>query len=131
MVGQVDALCKIHGPRGYGDAVTYDVAQAKWASKNALIHLDPLGVTPDDTDVGRIWNEGLAFWGWLFYLSKFYEVIDTIIVLSKGRRATTLQTFHHFGAMFAMWAGIRYMSVPIWMFVLVNSFIHTLMVSRS
>ena len=131
VVHQVDALCKMQGPRGFGDAVSYDPAGLKWAVKNKAINLGVGGLAPDPTDVGRIWNEGLAFWGWLFYLSKFYEVVDTMIALLKGKRATTLQTFHHFGAMFAMWSGIRYMSAPIWMFVIINSFIHTLMVSWS
>lgn len=131
VAAQVDALCKMNGPRGYGDAVTYDASAAKWGTRNAVIHLDSTDSVPDPTDVGRIWNEGLAFWGWFFYLSKFYEVIDTIIILAKGKRATTLQTFHHFGAMFCMWSGMRYMSPPIWMFVIVNSFIHTIMVSHS
>jgi hypothetical protein len=83
---------------------------------------------PDPTDAGRLWNEGLAFWGWMFYISKFYEVLDTLIILAKGKRSATLQTYHHSGAMLCMWAGIRYMSPPIWMFVFVNSFIHGLMV---
>ena len=78
----------------------------------------------------RIWNEGLAFYGWLFYLSKFYEVVDTLIILAKGRKSSLLQTYHHAGAMLCMWAGIRYMSPPIWMFVLVNSGIHAIMVSN-
>lgn len=39
-----------------------------------------------------LWQEGLAFYGWLFYLSKFYEVIDTAIILAKGKKSSTLQT---------------------------------------
>lgn len=39
-----------------------------------------------------LWEEGLAFYGWLFYLSKFYEVVDTAIILAKGRKSSTLQT---------------------------------------
>jgi hypothetical protein len=76
-----------------------------------------------------MWNEGLAFYGWLFYLSKFYEVVDTLIILAKGKYSSTLQTYHHAGAMMCMWAGMHYMSVPIWIFVFFNSFIHALMVS--
>lgn len=121
-----DALCKLHGPRGLGDAAAYNTTLNIWESKNILIHLAPEG-TPDPTDVGRLWGEGLAFWGWLFYLSKFYEVLDTLIILARGKRSPTLQTFHHAGAMMCMWAGIRYMSPPIWMFVFINSFIHSLM----
>lgn len=125
--GIADALCKMHGPRGLGDAATYNTTINIWEAKNQLIKLGANG-NPDPTDVGRLWNEGLAFWGWLFYVSKFYEVIDTLIILAKGKRSATLQTYHHSGAMLCMWAGIRYMSPPIWMFVFVNSFIHAMMV---
>lgn len=131
VVGAVDGLCKMHGPRGYGEAVTYNSTTQSWSSKNHFVNLGPGGILPDDTDVGRFWNEGLAFWGWFFYLSKFYEVLDTVIILAKGKRSSTLQTYHHTGAMFCMWAGIRYMSTPIYLFVLINSFIHSLMVSSS
>lgn len=126
--GTVDGLCKMNGPRGFGDAITYNATFYTWSSKNYKIHLSDDLRTPDVTDVGRIWNEGLAFWGWIFYVSKYYEVIDNIILVLKGKRVTTLQTYHHAGALLCMWAGIRYMSPPIWMFVLVNSGIHTLMV---
>ncbi|KAF9434254.1 hypothetical protein BGZ76_008325 [Entomortierella beljakovae] len=79
-----------------------------------------------DTD-RSLWNNGLGYWGYIFYLSKFYEVIDTIIILMKGRRSSTLQTYHHAGAMITMWSGIRYQTTPIWIFVVFNSFIHTIM----
>lgn len=128
LAGVADALCKIHGPGGFGDAITYNTSTTAWQAKNSLVKLLPAG-TPDPTDVGRMWNEGLAFWGWWFYLSKFYEVLDTFVIVAKGKRSATLQTYHHAGAMLCMWAGIRYMSPPIWMFVWVNSGIHTLMVS--
>ncbi|KAH7389778.1 GNS1/SUR4 family-domain-containing protein [Pyrenochaeta sp. MPI-SDFR-AT-0127] len=126
VVGTVDALCKIHGPRGLGDAVTYHKNTNTWSSLNSNVAVGAAGL-PDTTDVGRMWNEGLAFWGWWFYLSKFYEVLDTAIILAKGKRSTTLQKYHHAGAMLSMWAGMRFMSPPIWMFVLVNSGIHAMM----
>jgi hypothetical protein len=128
VVGTVDALCKMHGPRGLGDAVAYNPHANAWESKNSMINLAASGL-PDSTDVGRIWNEGLAWWGWWFYLSKFYEVIDTAIIIIKGKRSTTLQTYHHAGAMLSMWSGMRYMSSPIWLFVIYNSGIHAMMVS--
>ncbi|OAD65736.1 hypothetical protein PHYBLDRAFT_160780 [Phycomyces blakesleeanus NRRL 1555(-)] len=74
-----------------------------------------------------LWNDSLAYWGYIFYLSKFYEVIDTIIILLKGRRSSLLQTYHHSGAMITMWAGIRYQAQPIWIFVVFNSFVHSVM----
>ena|ERR1700761_8401740 len=128
LAGAVDALCKIHGPRDLGDAVMYNSEGHAWMVTNRMIKLSSEH-SPDASDVGRLWNEGLAFWGWWFYLSKFYEVFDTLIILAKGKRSSTLQTYHHFGAMLSMWAGMRYMSPPIWMFCFLNSFIHALMVS--
>ena len=72
-------------------------------------------------------NKNLALFGWWFYISKFYEVVDTIIILLKGRPSSLLQSYHHAGAMMCMWSGIRYQSPPIWIFVVFNSFIHSLM----
>jgi hypothetical protein len=129
LAGVVDALCKIQGPRGLGSAASYNEQSTAWTMTNRAFHLAADGLGPERTDVGRMWNEGLAFYGWLFYLSKFYEVIDTAIILAKGKKSSFLQTYHHAGAMMCMWAGIRYMSPPIWMFTFVNSFIHALMVS--
>ncbi|WEW54620.1 hypothetical protein PRK78_000040 [Emydomyces testavorans] len=126
LVTLVDALCKINGPRGLGNAAVYDTQSDSWTIFNPEYKLGPANV-PDPTDVGRLWNKGLAFFGWIFYLSKFYEVLDTAIILAKGKKSSTLQTYHHAGAMMCMWAGIRYMASPIWMFTLVNSAIHALM----
>lgn len=122
LTNTVDALCKIHGSRGLGESVVFDHSTSQWSHVSSN-HSN----IPDLSSMGRIWNEGLSFYGWLFYISKFYEVLDTLIILAKGKRSGTLQTYHHAGAMFSMWAGIRYMSPPIWMFVFVNSGIHTIM----
>lgn len=71
--------------------------------------------------------KGLTFYSYLFYLSKFYEILDTIIILLKGRPSSLLQSYHHSGAILCMWSGTRYKSSPIWIFVVFNSFIHSLM----
>ena len=123
----VDAMCKIHGPRGLGAGVSFNSTTNIWTSTNVATDVTSEG-TPDPTDLGRFWNEGLAFYGWLFYLSKFYGVLDTVIWLAEGKTSSMLQAFYHAGAMLSLWAGIRYMSPPIWMFVILNSAIHILMV---
>ena len=131
IVGMVDSLCKMHGVEGLGNAIAYQPELSEWVSESpSKVLLGSMG-GPDATDLGRLWNEGLAFYGWFFYLSKFYEVLDTAIILAKGKRSSTLQTYHHAGAMMCMWAGIRFMSPPIWMFVFVNSGIHALMVDTT
>ncbi|KAI8813367.1 GNS1/SUR4 family-domain-containing protein [Cladochytrium replicatum] len=63
-------------------------------------------------------------WSWLFYLSKYYEIMDTVILLVKGKRASLLQSYHHAGAIISMCLGRE---TAIWIFVVFNSFIHTLM----
>ncbi len=130
LAGFVDSVCKLHGPGGLGNAVTFNEATGLWeAPATAGISLASDGL-PSQFDTGRMWNEGLAFYGWIFYLSKFYEVLDTFIILAKGKLSSTLQTYHHAGAMMCMWAGMRYMSAPIWVFAFVNSGIHAMMVSH-
>jgi hypothetical protein len=124
----VDSFCKMHGPTGLRNAQTYNPATSTWSSLSGT-DLTADGI-PSREQTGRLWNEGLAFYGWLFYISKFYEVLDTLIILAKGKFSSTLQTYHHAGAMMAMWAGMRYMSAPIWIFVFFNSAIHSLMVSH-
>ncbi|EWY98559.1 hypothetical protein FOYG_02985 [Fusarium oxysporum NRRL 32931] len=125
LAGTADSFCRLHGSSGLGNSVYYNETTSSFVSyaENAAI-VDGL---PSGTVGGRLWNEGLAYYGWIFYLSKFYEVLDTFIILAKGKLSSTLQTYHHAGAMLCMWAGMRYMSAPIWQFVLINSFIHSLM----
>ncbi|KAJ1933452.1 hypothetical protein GGF37_006723 [Kickxella alabastrina] len=64
---------------------------------------------------------------YLFYLSKYYELIDTFIILAKGRKATFLQTYHHAGAIATMWVGCYFGSPQLIFYVVENSIIHTLM----
>jgi hypothetical protein len=126
--GFLDSMCQISGSAGLGNAAFFDDETNSWRSYSPDVVLTDDGA-PSPFAPGRMWNEGLAFYGWLFYLSKFYEVLDTLIILAKGKYSSTLQTYHHAGAMMCMWAGMRYMAVPIWIFVFFNSFIHALMVS--
>jgi len=134
LAGTVDSVCKLNGAAGLGKAAFFSEDDQRWQSYGTPLTRTSAGALsfpahpPSRTETGRIWNEGLAFYGWLFYLSKFYEVLDTFIILAKGKLSSTLQTYHHAGAMMCMWAGMRYMSAPIWMFVFVNSGIHAMMV---
>ncbi|KLU88910.1 hypothetical protein MAPG_07891 [Magnaporthiopsis poae ATCC 64411] len=124
LAGTVDSFCRLQGPAGLGNAAFYDESINDW---NTYAPGVSVAGGPSRTVPGRIWNEGLAFYGWIFYLSKFYEVLDTFIILAKGKLSSTLQTYHHAGAMMCMWAGMRYMSAPIWMFAFYNSGIHAMM----
>ncbi|KAG6024526.1 hypothetical protein E4U41_001761 [Claviceps citrina] len=128
LAASADSLCRLHGPSGLGSSLYFNETSGQWDSADPTTLVASLaGGQPSNTQPGRLWNEGLSYYGWIFYLSKFYEVLDTFIILAKGKFSSTLQTYHHAGAMLCMWAGMRYMSPPVWVFTLVNSFIHALM----
>lgn len=69
----------------------------------------------------------LGVYAYIFYLSKYYEVVDSIILLIKGKRVSNLQSYHHAGAIICMWIAYRYQSQPVWVFCVFNSFVHTWM----
>ena len=50
---------------------------------------------------GTLWasngNGGFGSWAVIFYISKFYEFMDTWILLFKGKKASFLQVYHHTG----------------------------------
>lgn len=77
----------------------------------------------------QLWTvRGLGFWITHFYLSKFYEFLDTWIIILKGRKPMFLQTYHHAGVVLIMWTFAVTKNTGGGAVVLVlNSFIHTLM----
>ena len=70
---------------------------------------------------------GLASLVWLFYVSKYYEIIDSVILILKGKPVSNLQSYHHAGAILCMWAAYRYSAPAVFIFLLFNSLVHTLM----
>ena len=79
-------------------------------------------------DLDKTWsNSGVGMWIWIFYLSKYYELLDTFILLSKGKQSSFLQTFHHAGSIISMWLQAATRLSFGWVFVFFNSFIHTVM----
>ncbi|GAK65174.1 fatty acid elongase [Moesziomyces antarcticus] len=69
----------------------------------------------------------LGKYAYIFYLSKYYEVFDSVILLLKGKKVSNLQSYHHAGAIICMWIAYRYQSQPVWVFCVFNSFVHTWM----
>eukprot|EP00483_Globobulimina_turgida_P002358 UN02360 len=60
-------------------------------------------------------------------LSKYYEVIDTYIVILKGRRPINLQVYHHIGAMIGCTWFHFDKSVGSVIFIVPNAFVHSIM----
>ena len=85
------------------------------------------GVLCDPDDI--LWTKDhLGFWVTHFYISKYYEFIDTWIWQLKGITPIFLQTYHHAGIVILMYGFVVTRNSPGGTIVLVlNSFIHTLM----
>ena len=64
---------------------------------------------------------------YLFYISKYYEFVDTWIVYLKNRKPSFLQIYHHIGAVINMNNIYVYRVEAGWIFVTFNSFVHTIM----
>mmetsp|Transcript_13003 Transcript_13003/g.17886 ORF Transcript_13003/g.17886 Transcript_13003/m.17886 type:complete len:283 (-) Transcript_13003:77-925(-) len=76
---------------------------------------------------GEFWNSGMGAWSTIFYFSKYYEFIDTWILVLKGKEASFLQVYHHTGIALIMWAAVASQSAWLLFVVLLNSVIHTVM----
>lgn len=74
-------------------------------------------------------HSSYGMWAYLFYLSKYWEFIDTFIVMARGRRPIFLQEYHHFGAVISMWLVLTSRSSAGYLFIVQNSLIHTIMYS--
>jgi hypothetical protein len=68
--------------------------------------------------------DSLLFW---FYLSKYYEFIDTFILYAKKREPIFLQKFHHMGATFIWHLGYVYKLDALYFASLLNSGVHSIM----
>lgn len=65
----------------------------------------------------------------LFYLSKYYEYIDTLLLYLQGKNPIFLQKFHHIGAVICWHLAYFYKVDSIAFITIANSFIHTIMYS--
>ena len=64
---------------------------------------------------------------YLFYLSKYYEFVDTWILYLKNKKPSFLQIYHHIGAVINMRNIYICRIEGGWVFVTFNSFVHTIM----
>ena len=73
------------------------------------------------------WSDGFGSWAIVFYVSKYYEFVDTWILIFKGKEASFLQVYHHTGIAYIMWCAVLSQSSWLLFVVSLNSIIHTLM----
>lgn len=57
--------------------------------------------------VGRLY-----FWFFLFYISKMYELLDTVILILRRKRLSFLHVFHHSIVLLQYWMGTSGQAPP-------------------
>ena len=70
----------------------------------------------------------MGFWTYLYYLSKFWELVDTVVLVTRRKPVILLQLWHH-GVM--PFVTLSWFAAPwlegAWWCVMVNSIIHAFM----
>lgn len=64
---------------------------------------------------------------YIFYISKYYELFDILLLYLKGKRNLFFQKYHHIGAIIGWHLCYIYKVDGIWLPTFLNSFIHTIM----
>jgi len=67
------------------------------------------------------------FWCYMFYLSKYYEFVDTIFIVLKKKELTFLHLYHHCLIVFLTWIGMNTLTTNQWVGVFLNTFVHVCM----
>jgi len=73
------------------------------------------------------WDIKLLKWAIWFYLSKFYELFDTLFLAIRKRPLTFLHVFHHVFVATACWLEIRMEMYMGWITGVNNALIHVIM----
>lgn len=77
-------------------------------------------------DVNVLDSGALEFWSYMYYLSKFYELLDTFLQLIRGRYPPhyLLHAYHHSGVLLMCWAWLEYRPSLRHIGLVFNVFVH-------
>jgi hypothetical protein len=104
-------------------ALGWDYGAGAWLRRLTGDAPQPLFQCPSS-----VWDSKLFTWtAKAFYYSKYVEYLDTAWLVLKGKKVSFLQAFHHFGAPWDVYLGIKLHNEGVWIFMFFNSFIHTIM----
>jgi len=67
------------------------------------------------------------FWHYIFYLSKFYEFLDTFLLILKGKDLEFLHVYHHALTVFNTWLSLEIYTSFAWVGIILNTGVHCLM----
>lgn len=72
-------------------------------------------------------NSELSLWLYAFYISKFWELIDTVLLVMRGRPLTVLHVWHHTSVMFEIFSWLEFsMALGVYGMIF-NALVHVLM----
>jgi len=84
-------------------ALGWDYGTGAWLRRLTGDTPQPLFTCPS-----TVWESKLFTWtAKAFYYSKYVEYLDTAWLVLKGKQVSFLQAFHHFGAPWDVYLGIR------------------------
>lgn len=125
---------------------SFRILQRRWPSSNdtnyvsravdIVCNIDgghPNGFQPNRDNPSR--SDSIGYYVWLFYLSKYVELIDHFITLIKGKEVSFMHAFHHAGAILVLWVASRSseigrLGVGSLAGMLLNTAFHTVIVCR-
>lgn len=64
---------------------------------------------------------------YMYYVSKYIEVVDTFLLAVRGKPLSWLHTYHHAGMFIVVWLFLDSQMLPLAYMVILNSIIHVLM----
>jgi GNS1/SUR4 family len=71
----------------------------------------------------------LFLWSYVYYLSKFWEFVDTLFLLLKKKPTSFLHVFHHALVVVMAWLWVDQAQTLHWAGLLINTAVHVVMYS--
>ena len=75
-------------------------------------------------DGGR-WRQSPSLWIFIFALTKYLELVDTVFLILRNKPVPFLHWYHHFTVLLYTWFANAHQFTPGWTFGTVNCFVHT------
>lgn len=69
----------------------------------------------------------LYFWSYVYYLSKYYELIDTVLMVLNDKPLSTLHVWHHSTVIIMSWLWLQYAQSLQQIALLTNTGVHVIM----
>ena len=78
---------------------------------------------------GMVATGPLFFWSYVYYLSKFYELLDTFLQLLQGKTPPhfLLHSYHHACVIMMCWCWLQYCPTLQFIGIMFNTFVHVVM----